>query len=58
MNLLQRLFDRLIGFAQYDDRLHHDARRIYATPGIDASAFDKPACWRRSGVRARGRQPE
>jgi len=49
MNLLQRLFDRLIGIAQYEDALRHNAHRIFTAPGIDATAFEKPACWRRAG---------
>lgn len=49
MNLLQRLFDRLIGIAQYEDALRRNARRVFSAPGIDTSAFEIPACWRRAG---------
>ena len=49
MNLLQRLFDRLIGVAQCEAALRDNAHRIFTAPSIDVSAFEKPACWRRAG---------
>ena len=49
MNLLQRLFDRLIGVAQCEAARRDKAHRIFTAPSIDTSAFEKPACWRRAG---------
>ena len=49
MNLLQRLFDRLIGVAQYEAALRDNAHRIFTAPRINAGALEKPACWRRAG---------
>ena len=58
MNLLQQLFDRLIGIARYEDALRLDAHRIFTAPRIDPAAFEKPACWRRSTLVPRHCQTE
>lgn len=47
MNTLQRLFDRLIGLATYENELRDKAYQVYCTPAQDLLSLEKPACWRR-----------
>ena len=56
MNTLQRIFDRLVGIACYDDALLDKANQVFCAPTLNFIPLESPACWRRQSRIRTGRR--
>ena len=53
MNTIQKWFEQVAGVTRSERARWVLAQQVYGAPGLDVSALQKPACWRRKAIACR-----